>query len=124
LRTTGHPGEAVDQLRAAVRLAPGAAEPMLALAWALATEPDRQLRDPGTAVRLARDAIAVMAPPDARALATLAAAHAAAGDFDAALTRGREALDLARRTGDATMVLGIDAHLELYRARRPYLVRP
>jgi len=121
LRTTGNPGEAVEHLRAAVRLEPGAAEPMLALAWALATEPDPEIRDPGTALSLAENAVGLMSPPDPRALATLAAANAAAGDFDAAVARGREALDLARRIGEPTLAESIEVHLELYRQRRPYV---
>jgi hypothetical protein len=93
---------------------------MLALAWALATEPDPALRDPGPALRFAEEGVEGMSPPDARALATLAAANAAAGDFDAALERGQEALDMALRIGDPTLAQGIEAHLELYRQRRPY----
>jgi tetratricopeptide (TPR) repeat protein len=123
LRTTGDTRGALEHLRAAVRLEPRAAEPMLALAWALATDPDPEIRDPGTAIRLAEDAISAMDPPDPRALATLAAAHAATGDFDAAIARGREALDFARRIGDTTLARSIEAHLELYAEGRPYLAR-
>jgi tetratricopeptide (TPR) repeat protein len=121
LRTTGNPREAVEHLQAAVRLEPRAADPMLALAWALATEPDPDIRDPGTALRLAQDAIGIMSPPDPRALATLAAAHAAAGDFVAGVATGQDALDLARRTGDTTLAQSIEVHLELYRQGRPYV---
>ncbi|HUE96641.1 MAG TPA: tetratricopeptide repeat protein, partial [Longimicrobiaceae bacterium] len=124
LRTTGNPREALEHLRAAVRLEPQAAEPMLGLAWALATGADPDFQDPRTALRLAEDAIGLMDPPDPRALATLAAAHAAAGEFDAAVARGREALDLARRIGEPSLARSIEAHLELYRQARPYVARP
>lgn len=123
LRTTGHPGEAVQHLWTAVRLKPRATEPMLALAWALATEPDPELRDAPSALRLTNDAMELLSSPDARALATLAAANASAGDFDAAVSRGEEALGLARRAGQAALARSVEVHLELYRRGRPYLAR-
>ena len=121
LRAAGNAREAVEHLRTAVRLAPGEAEPILALAWALATEPDPEVRDPATALRLAQNATGLLAPPHPRALATLAAAQAAAGDLDAALATGQDALDLARRSGDMTLARSIEFHLRRYREGRPYV---
>jgi tetratricopeptide (TPR) repeat protein len=121
LRTSGASREAVEHLRTAVRLAPGEAEPMLALAWALATEPDPGVRDPATAVRLAQNATGLLDPPHPLALATLAAAYAAAGDFVAGMATAQDALDLARRTRDPTLAQSIEVHLELYRQGRPYV---
>jgi cytochrome c-type biogenesis protein CcmH/NrfG len=56
----------------------------VALAWLLATHPDKRLRDGKRAVRLARKALALgSAHPSL--LETLAAAHAEAGDFEEAV---------------------------------------
>jgi tetratricopeptide (TPR) repeat protein len=124
LRATGNPREAVEHLQTAVRLKPREAEPMLALAWALATEPDPEVRDPATALRLAQNASGLLDSSHPRSLATLAAAHAAAGDLAAALAAGQDALDLARRVGDTTLARSIEVHLARYREGRPYVAGP
>jgi hypothetical protein len=62
------------------------------------------------AVELTRGENAVM-------LDTLAAAHAAAGDFPAALDVARAALSKAERTGQADLVGGIRARMRGYASR-------
>lgn len=54
-------------------------------AWMLATDPDRSLRDPAKALAFAQKAVRLTAEKDPRILDTLAAAHAANGDFASAL---------------------------------------
>ena len=53
-------------------------------------------------------------------LDTLAAAYAAAGQFDNAVTTAEQAIDLARSAGQPRVVSEIEARLELYRAGHPY----
>ena len=65
------------------------------LAWILATSNDESLRDPPEALRLARRCLRLAPQPSFGYLKTLAAAHAAAGDFPAAIEQQARAIDLA-----------------------------
>ena len=114
----GRAEEAIEQLEAALRQRPGWPIAANNLAWMLATAPDPALRDPERAVGLAEETLAV-APQDAGALDTLAAAHAASGRFDRALELARRARD----AGDPREAADIEARIALYRQRRPYLER-
>lgn len=92
------------------------------LAWMLATATDASLRDPARALGLA--AGAVVPPPaqrDAAALDTLAAVHAVAGDFEAALERVDEAIGLEESAGRGTsgLVVRLREHAAAFRAQRP-----
>jgi tetratricopeptide (TPR) repeat protein len=62
------------------------------LAWLLATAPDAALRDGARASRLASEAVARAAAPDASALDALAAARAELGDFTGALAAAHRAV--------------------------------
>ena len=66
------------------------------LAWILATCPIEKLRDPERAVALAESECRRTDWKDASILDTLAAAHAAAGNFDMAIKRQEQAIDLAQ----------------------------
>ena len=75
---------AAEAFERAVRLRPG--DPILAnrLAWLRATSPDASVRDGQRAVQLARVAVEALGQRSTIPLETLAAAHAAAGEFDEA----------------------------------------
>lgn len=124
LYTMGRAAAAVKHLRAAVRLNDGNPEVALALAWLLATHPDPDIRAPEEAVRLAEGAVAGMERHHPIALSTLAAAHAATGEFQEALTNAREAMGLARGSGEEALQRNIQRQIELYREGRALVVRP
>lgn len=90
-------------------------------AWILATATDPAQRDSMKAVDYAAQAVA-LAPDCASCLDTLAAAYAAAGRYDEAVTEQQKALAaMTSRQKDAGRSEGMQARLELYRARKPYI---
>jgi tetratricopeptide (TPR) repeat protein len=102
----------------AIRLHPDDSDAINGLAWLLATCPEAALRDGDRAVELSRRACKSSSRTIAAFVDTLAAAHAEAGDFEAAVEQQREAV---------RMLLPGDAQAESYRSRlgtyeahRPY----
>jgi tetratricopeptide (TPR) repeat protein len=90
------------------------------LAWFLAVVDDAKLRDPKRALRLITDAIE-SAGSDSDNLDTQAAAHAALGQWKAALKRQREAIAAARATSRKPKVIAeLEARLARYEAKQPY----
>jgi tetratricopeptide (TPR) repeat protein len=118
-RARGNTARAVEQFGAATTLRPDWAVPHMELAWLLATTREDSLRDPSRAVALASSASALTGGGDPAALDALAAAYAAAGDFDRAVTTAEAALPFA----SAGHAENIRLRLELYRQRRPYRAR-
>lgn len=92
--------------------------------WLLAASPVPEQRDPAAAGRLAAMLVHASGGTDARELDLLAAAHAAAGRFDAAALTARRALGLLRRPEDEHLIRQITQRLQLYESRRPYLHPP
>ncbi len=120
----GQAAEALSQLREAVNLMPDAPQPMLVLAWVLATHPDDRIGRPGEAVALAERANALMTSPNMRGLDVLAAGYAAAGRFDEAVTTARRALDAPPDRGAQELAAGVRQRLDLYSAGRSYRASP
>ena len=116
----GDPSHVAEQLRLAIRHGPAWADPCNALAWLLATSPDRTVRDPAQAVALAERAGELTGDRDPKVLDTLAAAQAATGDFDAAGRTARRALDLAAQSGDEALAAEIGARMSLYERHIAY----
>ena len=92
-------------------------------AWILATsaQPPAPVEE---ALRLARRAAELAAPPSAGILDTLAAALAANGQFEEARQTAQQALDLARETGDGATSAQIAAHLAAYQRDKPWRETP
>jgi Flp pilus assembly protein TadD/cell division protein FtsN len=89
-------------------------------AWILATCADQRFRDGGQAVRLAQKAVKLK--PDVVSLDTLAAAYAAAGNFDAAVDTQKQAIQkllVADRNSEVPKYL---PHLNAYKSRRSLLI--
>jgi Flp pilus assembly protein TadD len=94
------------------------------LAWLLATAPDPADRRPREALELARALIETQAEPSANLLDTLAAAEAAAGNYDMAASVAKRAADLAGEAGQDALAAEIANRETRYRRQRPYHETP
>lgn len=112
--------EAISHYEDALRHRPGWGTPALGLAWLLATTADPALRDPPRALALAEVA---RADTDdlANALDTLAAAQAAAGDYDAAAATAMRAVRSAMESGRYVRARAFDQRRGRYMRRLPYV---
>jgi arylsulfatase A-like enzyme/Flp pilus assembly protein TadD len=120
LRSMGERDEALRHFQAALRLRPDWPAPMNEMAWILATHPDARIRNPGEAVRLAERAAERTGRRQPLMLDTLAAAYAAAGDFDRAAATAEEAMSLAASGGPVGLSGEIGTRLALYRQKKPF----
>jgi arylsulfatase A-like enzyme/Tfp pilus assembly protein PilF len=120
LRALGRREQALQHFEAALRQRPDWPVPMNEMAWILATHPDPRVRNPAEAVRLAEGAAERTARRQPVILDTLAAAYAAAGQFDRAAVTAEEATALAAAGGPAALAGEISRRLELYRRKRPF----
>lgn len=116
-------GEAVAAFRQAIALNADLASALSGLGWVLATSSDPAVRQPAEAVRLAERAADLTQRADAVILDTLAASHAASGDFDRAASAARAAHDLAAGGGMTALADEIRARLALYERRQAYVQR-
>jgi tetratricopeptide (TPR) repeat protein len=107
----GRESEAAAAYREALRLGARSPEVLNNLAWLLAAARDPGLRSPREAVGLAREAAELTGNADPSVLDTLAAAHAAAGQHDAAIEAARRALALAEAQGRSELARAIRERL-------------
>ena len=118
LLAQGKRDEALHEYREAVRLRPQSASALQNLSWVLATGRNPSPRDIDEAVDAAERAAGLTGRRDARGLDVLAAAYAAAGEFN----RAQDAAAAALRLGpDDPLATEIRQRLELYRHRRRYI---
>lgn len=103
--------------------AQGFARARLQLAWRLATSPDAAIRSPREAVTVAERAVADLGERSAPALDILAAAYAAAGDFDKAIAIVHEALNVSDARVAPAFAEAVQRRLTLYQQRIPYVER-
>ncbi|MDJ0867226.1 MAG: hypothetical protein QNK03_14035 [Myxococcota bacterium] len=116
----GELAESIAAYEQALAMRPGWAEVSNNLAWLRATSPDPFLRDPQQALALARASAQATGFGQAWALDTLAAAHAAALQFPAAVRVGERAVTLARADGDEALAEEIASRVALYRSGSDY----
>jgi hypothetical protein len=116
----GEHTEALVEYEAALRLRPDGGPAAVGLAWLLATTPDTSLRDPPRAVALAHGVARSEEFRNANTLDTLAAAHAAAGDFDEAIAVARRAGAIAVRQGHEALAGSIAERLRRYESGQAY----
>ncbi|MCK4752068.1 MAG: tetratricopeptide repeat protein [Planctomycetes bacterium] len=119
LATTGQIDEAIEQFQETLRLVPNWWEPFNALAWLWATQPG--VGSANHAVVAAERAAELTNYQNAIVLDTLAAAYAAAGQFEQAIRSGQAAIDLALTIRNEKLVHEIGNRLELYKQGKPYL---
>jgi len=120
LALTGRIEEALAHFRQALELQPDHLSSRNNLAWRLATRAGRTASEAEEAVRLAERTSALAGGENARYLNTLAAAYAAAGRYDEAVTTAQKALRLAVESSARELSDEIRSQLELYRQRKPY----
>lgn len=101
----------------AIQLAPDAAQAHNDLAWLLATCADATFRDAALATVHATKACDLTGMANGDFLDTLAAARAAAGEFDLAIESGEQAMALI----DDDQKLSVQERLELYRSEQAYV---
>jgi tetratricopeptide (TPR) repeat protein len=109
--------EAIADFNEAIRLDPQYPVPYSDLAWLLATCADSKIQSGEKAVQAARKACELTQWRDAARLDTLAAACAAAGDFESAVKWQTQASAL---DPGGEIARERDARTELYRRRQPY----
>jgi protein O-mannosyl-transferase len=90
------------------------------MAWLLATMDNSSAQNTNKAIYYANRACTLTAYNNSDYLDTLAAAYAAAGKFNDAITTAEKALSIAKTTGRENTVLEIRKRLEFYRAGKPY----
>jgi tetratricopeptide (TPR) repeat protein len=115
--------EAVLHYRRALELAPTDAAAYNNLAWLLATHPEATRRRPAEALRLAEMAQR-LAGDRPGILDTLAAAQAAAGQFQAATRTARMGVLLARKAGQESLARELERRLVFYERAQPYREHP
>ena len=118
LMEQGRLRESLHFLDEALRLKPDWPAPLRGKAWVLATHPDAEVRNESEALRLAQRANEMTEHPAADMLDTLAAAYAAAGQYDRALAAVQQAIELGQ--DNAEFVEAARERLELYQRQQPY----
>jgi Tfp pilus assembly protein PilF/mono/diheme cytochrome c family protein len=116
-----HPDDALAHYRKALALQPDWPPVLNELAWLLAAHVDAGVRDPVQAVSLATRAVVLANRQDPRSLDVLAAAYAAAGRFDQAVTTAQTAVDLLRARGSPSAAIEVSERVELYRRHQAFV---
>jgi len=121
LLAAGKTREAVEHLEWIVQAKGDPPGPSSHLAWILATNSDRTVRDPARSLELAQKACERTGYDSPELVRTLAAALASNGDFGEAVRFAEKALDLARsqQLPDGA-VAAIEKQLDMYRQGQPY----
>jgi tetratricopeptide (TPR) repeat protein len=95
-------------------LRPNWVEALNNLAWHLATQPNRDLRNGAEALELSQRAADLTKHQDPEVLDTLAAAYAEVGQYRAAAETVRKALALAQASGQSNLLAGLQEQLSRY----------
>ncbi|HMP75596.1 MAG TPA: tetratricopeptide repeat protein [Kiritimatiellia bacterium] len=112
--------EALLCFRRIIEQSPDHVSALNAAAWIVATDASVDPALAPKAVEWARRAVASGSARDASLLSTLAAAHAAAGDFASAVAAAQEAVQIAEGDANATRLAELRNRLGLYQSGQPY----
>jgi len=111
----GRLDESLENFREAVRLEPDDWKALNGLARVITIHSDPKLRDVKQAINLSQRAVELTMHREIIPLNTLAAAYAAAGQLDKAVTAAQKALELASEAQDEDAVVQIRKQLEIYK---------
>ena len=111
---------AMTDYQTAIQLAPAFADAQRSLAWLYATCPDRECRNPSQALVLAKHAMEMASDPNDLDYDTLAAALAANGDYQTAVSMMDKALE---RSNDQDRS-NYEWRRQLYAQGQPYVCEP
>ncbi len=112
--------EALSAFRAAIELQSNHVAALNSAAWIAATDADADPARRRDAVAWAARAVSLTPEPDASLLSTLAAAQAAAGDFDAATQTARRAEEKAGSDATPERLADLRARIERYKQGLPH----
>jgi tetratricopeptide (TPR) repeat protein len=112
---------AVERFRRVLELNPDSIPAQTQLAWFLATSADPSIRNPAAAVTLAEQAVARTSGQDAGALDALAAALAAGGQFERAVSTAERTLAVLGRDADPGTLAAARDRLARYRQGKAYV---
>lgn len=110
--------DAARYFKKAIALDPNHAASLNDLAWILATNPKKEVRDGIAAVELATRASKLST--ETRFLGTLDAALAEAGKFDEAIRIAQRVKELAASRKETELVTAAEQRLKLYREQKPF----
>lgn len=99
-QAAGELGNAIKNYTESIRLSSKFAPVYSNYAWALATSSDSKFRDGAKAVELATRACELSVWKQWQCIGTLAAAHAESGDWEAAIMRQLQAIEMATAESD------------------------
>ena len=116
LRKKGNVKEAIAEYEQALNITPEDTVALNNLAWILATSSDASIRDGARSVTLAVKAVQASGDKDPNFVRTLAAAHAATGQFAEAVAAAETAKTLAGTQGKAELASRLGEEIALYRA--------
>jgi Flp pilus assembly protein TadD len=120
----GDRGEAVAHFKQALDLRPDWASPMTGLTWLWATAANATEDDIAHAVQFGERAAVLTGRSDPSVLDALAAAYAAAGQYDRAVTTAELAMQTATTARIPALAAEIKQRLVLYQSRKPFRVGP
>jgi len=115
-RSLGRYQAAADDYLRAIGLDSKSGRAYQGAAWLMATCPDAKMRNNDLALRAARQALEILGRQDDKALDTMAAALASAGDFEKAKELQAEAIKVAPQD----KVEALRKRLQLYEQNQPY----
>lgn len=121
LWSLGKTEPAVQEYRKILSVKPNWAIPANSIAWILATDRNKKLRNGDEAVQWALIACKNDGGKNPEYLDTLAAAYAEAGRFEEAVRTARKSLNLARSAGDADLAEEVEKRLQLYKAKKAFI---
>ncbi len=118
----GHHAHAIAQFRAILQLDGKDLLAQNGLAWLLATAPQPDMRQPAEALSLAQQVCAATNHAAPEPLDTLAAAHAANGQFAEAIATAEKALALAQERERHAVAEKLAQRLSLYKQDKAFLL--